>query len=447
MRTLPTAVLVTLTVVTVAIVPRVNAQQPADSAARRQQRTADSLATALRALEARLDSLSRGPVSAPEPPAQPAPQARAAGAYMNVSFVGLTDFGWSTTRDIASLQRGDHDPKVRGFSIPNGELALDGTVDPYFKGFSNIVYKLDSHGETGVELEEMYFITTSLPLNLQLKGGQFFTEFGRQNPQHPHSWGFVDQPLVLSRMFGPEGLRSQGARLSWLLPTSFYTEAMLTVANSAGGTAFSFRSDESSAIHGGVALDAPVRGPKDLLIAPRIATSFELSSTQTVLAGVSAAFGPNNSGAASRTTVMGADVYWKWKSPTAHQGFPFVSFTSEVMFRRYGAAARASAENPAVQLPAETLHDRGMYGELLYGIKPRVVVGFRGEFASGDFASFTSDLRTDRYRFSPNLTWYPSEFSKFRIQYNYDHRTGLGVDHSLWMQFEFLLGAHAAHKF
>ena len=48
---------------------------------------------------------------------------------------------------------------------------------------------------------------------------------------------------------------------------------------------------------------------------------------------------------------------------------------------------------------------------------------------------------------SPNLTWYPTEFSKFRIQYNYDHRDTIGSDHSLWFQLEFLLGAHAAHKF
>ena len=98
----------------------------------------------------------------------PVQQGRTTGTYMNVSFVGLTDLGWSTEQDVAALQLGDHDPHVRGFSIPNGELALDGTVDPYFKGFTNIVYKLDSNGETGVELEEMYLLTSSLPGNLQL---------------------------------------------------------------------------------------------------------------------------------------------------------------------------------------------------------------------------------------------------------------------------------------
>jgi len=56
-------------------------------------------------------------------------------------------------------------------------------------------------------------------------------------------------------------------------------------------------------------------------------------------------------------------------------------------------------------------------------------------------------MRAQRWRLSPNLTWYPTEFSKIRLQYNYDKRSGIGSDHSVWLQFEFLLGAHAAHKF
>ena len=366
---------------------------------------------------------------------------------MNVSFVGLMDAGWSTESDVGALQRGDHDPQVRGFSIPNAELALDGTVDPYFLAFANVAYKLDKDGETGVELEEMYSLTTSLPWNLQLKAGQFFVEFGRQNLQHPHSWGFADQPLVLNRMFGPDGLRSQGMRISWLAPTPWYTEAMLSVLNSAGETTSSFRSEESPEIHGGEAVEREMTGPRDLLLVPRISTSFELTATQTILMGASAAVGPNNSGSDARTKVFGADLYWKWKSVRARQGFPFVSFQSEAMLRRYPADERAAAEDPLVTLPRETLRDRGMYAQVLWGIKPLWVAGLRGEFANGNDGAFESELRADRYRISPNLTWFPSEFSKIRLQYNFDHRAGIGVDHSVWVQIEFLLGAHAAHKF
>lgn len=375
------------------------------------------------------------------------PPVRPSSAYMNVGFVGLTDFGWSTEPDVGSLQLGDHDPRVRGFTIPNTELTLDGAVDPYFKGFANVVYKLDSEAETGVELEEMFVLTTSLPANLQVKAGQFFAEFGRQNPQHPHSWSFVDQPLILNRMFGPEGLRSQGARVSWLVPTPWYTEVMVGVLNSTGGTTSSFRSDESSEIHGGAPDDSPVETAGHLLYVPRVATSFDLTATQTVVLGASAALGPNNSGPGARTEVYGTDLFWKWKSARAHRGFPFVSWQFEFLHRRYRAEARISADSPPLFFPGETLLDRGMYSQLLWGIKPMLVAGVRADIVNAREGAFDSALRTDRYRVSPNVTWYPTEFSKFRVQYNYDHREGVGVDHSVWLQFEFVLGAHASHKF
>ena len=366
---------------------------------------------------------------------------------MNIGFVSLIDAGWSSEKDVGSLEPGDHDPKVRGFTIPNTELTFDGAVDPYFKGFASLVFKIDSEGETGVELEEAYLLTSSLHYNLQIKAGQFFTEFGRQNPQHPHSWAFVDQPLILNRMFGPDGMRGQGLRLSWLLPTSFYTEAMVTVANSLGETMSSFRSEESGEFHGGEVVERDVDGIKDMMIAPRLATSFDLSSTQTVLLGASAAFGPNNSGPGARTKIYGIDAFWKWKPDVSQAGFPFVSIQAEALVRRYDAAERNLADSPDLILPAGRLKDRGAYAQLLYGIRPRIVAGLRGDWSYRDDSEFVNAFRGNRFRLSPNVSWYPTEFSKFRVQYNYDDRTGLGKDHSLWFQFEFLLGAHAAHKF
>jgi len=380
----------------------------------------------------------------------PAPVAQTparVGSYMNIGFDALLDVGTSTESDVRSLQRGDHDPATRGFTVPNAEISLDGSVDPYFKGFANIVWKLNEEGETDIELEEVYFITTSLPANLQIKAGQFNAEFGRHNTQHPHAWAFVDQPIVLNRLFGPEGLRSQGARVSWLAPTSFYTEFMVALMNSVGGTTWSFRSPESSEIHRGLVADTDVTDAGDMLIVPRFSTSFDLTATQTVLAGVSAVFGPNNSADGARTSIYGADLYYKWKPEAARQGFPFVSLQAEVLFRHYEADERTSIDNPLVELPAETLHDSGWYSQLLWGIRPRIVAGIRVENANGDDAGFDSELRLQRTRVSPSLTMYPSEFSKLRLQYNYDDRENIGTDHSFWIQFEFMIGAHAAHKF
>src|SRR5437867_6588853 len=138
-----------------------------------------------------------------------------------ISLNGLFSAAMFSKKD--NLNFGDHDPNVQGFKLQNGELHLQGTVDPYFQMDSNIVLTIDK-GDTKVELEELYGTSLALPANLQVVAGQFFTRFGRQNPQHPHQWDFADQPVILNRIFGPDALRGPGLQLSWLAPTPFFLE-------------------------------------------------------------------------------------------------------------------------------------------------------------------------------------------------------------------------------
>jgi hypothetical protein len=118
-----------------------------------------------------------------------------------------------------------------------------------------------------------------------------------------------------------------------------------------------------------------------------------------------------------------------------------------------------------VVLGRETLTDYGFYSQLSYGFKKSWVAGLRFDYVAGERGDYEKlpliladnagggdpvglELqRAHRWRISPNMTWFPSEFSKIRLQYNYDDRQKIGVDHSIWLQFEFLLGSHAAHKF
>jgi hypothetical protein len=414
-------------------------------------------------------------------------------SYIDISFDGLFSAGSSTAEDVEELQLGGHDPKQRGFTVQNLETTFEGKVDPYFRGQANIVLAIDPDGETIIEAEEAYLETLALPWNLQIKAGQYFTEFGRLNPTHPHSWAFVDQPLVNGRFFGADGLRNPGARLGWLMPTPFYSELLFSIQNSHGETATSFRSEGGHG-HGGeedgeelpFALRHPdndrgLRNIDDLLFVPRWVTSFDLTDSQTALLGASAAFGPNRSGEEgggdTRTQIYGLDFMWKWKSPSHSGGFPFVQWQTEAMLRRYkagafdwdedgdGAVSEGELEDLRTGTPAvfqsETLTDYGVYSQLVYGFRKGWVAGLRFDHVwgeRGDYeefaksfnggAAFTRDpMREARWRLSPNLTWYPTEFSKLRLQYNYDDRRTLGVDHSVWLQFEFLLGAHAAHKF
>ncbi len=370
--------------------------------------------------------------------------------YMNISFDGMFALAGSSARDLDRIEVGDHDPQQRGFNARNIELAFDGAVDPYFEGFANIVFKLDNDNETEIEVEEAFLQTTNLPFNLQLKGGQFFAAFGRLNPTHPHTWDFADAPLVIGRLLGPDGLRGVGAQISWTLPLPWYSQFLFAVQNGRGGTGYSFRNPgEDGIFFGRMTTDRELRGLQDFVWIPRLENSFNLSETQTVLIGASGAFGSNDTGWNTRTQIYGGDLLYKWKSSRAEGGFPFVKWQTEVMYRRFEAGRGMDDTFPVT----ETFHDWGMYSQVVWGFKKGWVAGVRGDYLQMADSQFTDDPdRQSRSRVSLNLTWYPTEFSKIRLQYNHDFLeenfflADRNVD-SVFLQFEFILGAHGAHKF
>lgn len=370
--------------------------------------------------------------------------------YMNISLDAMFALAYASDKHLDRTEVGDHDPQQRGFNARNIELAFDGAVDPYFEGFANIVFKLDNDNETDVEVEEAFLQTTNLPFNLQLKAGQFFAAFGRLNPTHPHVWEFADAPLVSGRLLGPDGLRGVGAQLSWIIPVPWFSQVLLGVQNGRGGTGYSFRNPGDDGIFfGRMTTDREIRGLYDFVWIPRLENSFNLSETQTILVGASGAFGSNDTGANTRTQIYGGDFLYKWKAANAEGGFPFVKWQTEVMYRRFEAGRGMDETFPV----AETFQDWGLYSQLLWGFKKGWVAGVRGDYLNMDDSRFTDDItRQSRSRISANLTWYPTEFSKIRLQYNHDfmEENFFLADHdvdSVFLQFEFILGSHGAHKF
>ncbi|MEY2561290.1 MAG: hypothetical protein QOG51_1705 [Verrucomicrobiota bacterium] len=370
--------------------------------------------------------------------------------FMNISFDGMFALAASSERHLDRLEVGDHDPQQRGFNARNAEIALDGAVDPYFEGFANIVLKLDNNNATEIELEEAFLQTTSLPYSLQIKAGQFFNAFGRINPTHPHTWEFADSPLVNGRLLGPDGLRGVGAQIAWTVPVPWYSQVIFAVNNGRGGTAYSFRNPgDNGVFYSRMTIDRDASALHDFVFVPRFENSFNPSETQTVLFGASGAFGANDTGPNAHTQIYGADLLYKWKSARAEGGFPFVKWQTEAMYRRFEAGRGLDDLFPA----NETFRDWGMYSQVLWGFKKGWVAGLRGDYLHMQKSLITDDeMRQSRSRISANLTWYPTEFSKIRLQYNHDFLeenaflASRDVD-SIFLQFEFILGAHGAHKF
>lgn len=392
----------------------------------------------VRALEERVQAPD-APQAAATSTAAPGNITRINPAPFNIGLSALFAAGGSSVNDdaLANLQAGGHDPSRNGFTVQNVELVVGGAVDPYFDAQANLIFLIDRNGETVVELEEAFLTTRALPHGLQVKAGQFFTEFGRHNPQHPHTWAFVDQPVVMSRLFGGDGLRSQGARVAWLTPLPWYSEIYLGAQNAKGETVNSFLWAPDESVGGYTLIDrGGARGAGDLLWSARWLNGVDLSDTVSANIGVSALAGPNASADDTDTRIYGVDFYLKWRPEVNQRGFPFVAWQTEWLTRDY-------------ETPGSTLKDYGGYTQVLWGYAPRWIAGLRLEYADGEGDTGTDPLRDRRTRYAPNLTFYPTEFSKIRFQYNRDwaeHLEGHTAD-SVWVQYEFNLGAHSAHKF
>src|SRR5204862_3656038 len=116
------------------------------------------------------------------------------------------------------------------------EIAAGALVAPYFKGE---VYLTIPNLE-GIDVDEAFAATTSLPWNLQLKAGSFRSAFGRQNGQHLHAQDFTRRPLINAAFLGDDGMRGPGIQVSWLAPLPFFLtlngEAFSLAADPAGET-------------------------------------------------------------------------------------------------------------------------------------------------------------------------------------------------------------------
>lgn len=326
------------------------------------------------------------------------------------------------------LQGGAHDPIQNGFTFQQLEMSLSSVVDPYFRFDGNIVFS-----QFGVEVEEAYVTTLDLPASLQVRAGQFLTRFGRINATHPHSWDFADQPFGHSRIFGGEGNRGLGAELSWLTPLPWHVEVLGSITDATGAsTARSFFGAEPSR----------VLSPFDLQLTGALKQFFELSDDWSLLWGLSTATGPNPTGYRNRTDLFGTDLYVKYR-PTKRNTWSSLALQTEALYRRR-------------QVPGDVLTDVNGYGQVVWRFAQRWATAARYEFgtpARGEDGRVALDpldpeWTEARHRVSANVTFWPTEFSRLRLQGATD---AVGwreqTDYSVFLTLEAVVGAHGAHAF
>ncbi len=368
---------------------------------------------------------------------------------MNPDISVIATFLAAYTYDTAL--RGNGHQVARDLDMKNGihlqelEFAFQAAVDPYFR--MDVFLAFDT---SGVEVEEAYFTSLSLPWRLQARAGIMNLRFGRQNPLHLHDYNFVDNMLPNVRFLSDESMRAATGELSWLLPIPWYAALSFSISNPDGADTPSFVGD------GDRSEDFEVKDHRHLLYNNRLDQFFPMGTNVGLNLGMSYAVGPNATDPDKNrlTHLVGADMYLKWRP--LYRPYLEMGLTAEGFYRR-------------IEHAEGELQDWGAYVQMLWRLSQRWWLGLRYDMVvmddvrqliEFDFEEPPDEKHPfaldDQHRGTAAITWRPTEFSQIRLQYNYNHvrqsaedglPTGWKSVHEVFVQLMGNLGTHGAHPY
>jgi hypothetical protein len=292
------------------------------------------------------------------------------------------------------------------------ELSLQAAVDPYLRADFFLSFGRDPNTRKyGVDVEEGYLTTMSLPAQLQLRLGKFKEAVGRINPVHAHALPFIDMPNAYVNYFGEEGLNDEGLSLSWLVPNKkFYQELTFQATSGLSESPIFYRGDNNRFLYLG-----------------HLKNFFTLTDNATLELGFTGITGPNDS---SRTTsIAAADLTYKWK-PVQMNTYKSLTWQNEFY---YGHANH---------LQNFSINSFGLYSMLQYQIAKRWFLTGRYDYAQKPF-----DKSIVEQAYSLTAGWYATEFSKLEWEAKTtDDNIGKRF-YQGWLRWIFVIGAHGAHQY
>lgn len=352
---------------------------------------------------------------------------------------------------------GDRLPAGFSAALRTIELFAAADVDPFARAYVIAAGHGEAIGSKGseeflkavFEIEEAAIQTTSLPANLSVRGGRFFADWGYLGRRHAHDLPQITRPPSLGHLYNTN--QTDGLEVSWLAPTNLYLQ--LT-----GGWGFNF----------GILGEDPVTQRRQNVLQGNVVfgtarTYYDLNDDNNFELGFSWLYSPSSRVPAAETVALMAvdentpidrhtldiDFHYRWY-PLGRGLRQSLSLHGEVIYD-FGQGRRDVFGNTVSQ------GAWGGYAYAEYRISKRWRPGFRFDYytmpsepaiVTNPFTGLqgstvnSTGSRTRVNTWTPYITFYPSEFQRFMLEYNYSSHGNATSTSEFLFQWEVVIGSH-----
>ena len=311
-------------------------------------------------------------------------------------------------------------------SVREAELVFGSAVDPYSRLDATISFS--DFEEAG--LEEAHYTHFGLPWNMTGRVGRFKPNVGKAIPVHRDSLDTVDEPLVIQRYFGLEGYNKSGADLKMPidLPWAMTHEASLGLLEGGNG-------------EDGTLFGETRRHPTGY---SHLKNYVDLNDTTGLELGVSHLAGSRDDDATFEVNVIGVDgtVIWRFANQR------YFKLQNEVFNVNRAESFVEGTDAGTGDLIYEDVDDnRHLWGGYLLAdlrFHPQWATGFRFDRVMIVDAP-AEDPHSGDTGYTGYLTFYQSEFARWRAQFSHFDLSNGGDDNQVLIQGTFAIGEHK-HK-
>lgn len=297
------------------------------------------------------------------------------------------------------------------------EFGFKADADPFLtvEAYISVAKEND---ETKVEAEEVFGRYNRLSRGLQAKVGKIAAAFGRVQRNHADQLNYLNYPAPLRDLLGDEGLRAPGASLAYLFPGDRFFEV----------TAETFDvGDEGPVFNGG--------GTDRLGYGAHAKTFFDFSADTSAQLGLSYLNGPGRD-TSRRGNAFGVDFTAKWQPG------------------QKGRSAVFEGEAFWAKRPEGGDRKLGWFARLAYEVTPKGFLTLGYDFSElpfveaekmGALGKSSGDL--ERKGWIAGFTYKVTEFHHWRLEWERVKSNFEDTRKLLTFQFQWVIGAHPAHKY